>query len=875
MNLTVITWHAAQVNGIQLQTLQAAENELLAANICTEHNKAIIIDLCSRPLNEVGECRLGGFLDDIHWATMEEACATRAHALSCIWQCGTGQNFNPSKCFTFGRRPEDRVLNIGEHTIENDDCAELLGERLLQGQLQAPDGKRLEKVKKRLGRVQKLPGGQMFREKMIKAAAMSCLYDGACSYLPPDHCGAVRAAVWNAIRGCKTYDRCTSLEMSLSCFYSGHVTDPYQSQVYRSILDIARLPFLDDRTRNEMTMIWGMPRWDRKPPAPGPFSRVLAETEALGWHWPTPFKVILPGDLDFEFPLEREARAQLAHCLRNQLRQHAVSDMRSDSRRNNLPKRSDMEGIEEGIDFDRTRELWKESSQWDKGGIQAIVAGGFRGRERSWRHKRPETNSPFCVQETCSGQNIPDDRKHIFWLCPHWERLRSPEMIAARQNLQDLKPCTIMCGIFLLNCNLDAPKIQKSMLAIFQEYLDKEVSSAVDENGAPDDNEPPPDSGPDDDSPANFQPIARPGAKPKPKSKPKRKTKPKTKPKPKQGPKTFLKPKEELVKAARVRREMTEGTITQKIPHPPAQVTYTETHVTCGVCKRTAKLTDATAHNHFYIYDCVLKMPQFYDNPRELFRAKEIWQNHDQSETQKLIEKTKDHHGGSIVGSTWTPHSPIGCSTCHWYLPAKWLLETQDPARSTAYTMYRLNMPACTKDSKRADILFAQVKIFVDAYNKHMSIQERKHVWIVYDAQRLVICRTCGVWINHFWKEVASGKGKQRTTKFFLGDPLFGVIQKFLGCAEINKGDQYPMSRFQRSKLLWSNSELEWEKHIIDTITPDRAAVTVQQPNIEARPLKLVKSNKIDPRFREISKTIVKEMGRISSADFATVNNIQ
>lgn len=150
-----------------------------------------------------------------------------------------------------------------------------------------------------------------------------------------------------------------------------------------------------------------------------------------------------------------------------------------------------------------------------------------------------------------------------------------------------------------------------------------------------------------------------------------------------------------------------------------------------------------------------------------------------------------------------------------------------------------------------------------------MTLKDRKHIWIRYPKQKIIACRTCGLWINHFWKVEADRKGLGLPTKFKLGNPDFSTLEKFIECGRVYKDARPPIRRFQQTKYIWLNSLHSWEQHMLKTID---ATQEVRCRHIRQGPMELATDTGVDKEYRGMARKIEAGMTRLTAEQYRAIN---
>eukprot|EP00398_MALV-I-01_sp_L67-1_P000247 gene247-825_t len=110
---------------------------------------------------------------------------------------------------------------------------------------------------------------------------------------------------------------------------------------------------------------------------------------------------------------------------------------------------------------------------------------------------------------------------------------------------------------------------------------------------------------------------------------------------------------------------------------------------------------------------------------------------------QTVQEDFKDH---DIIYDTRTPWMPLRCKTCKYTIPLRFYIARNN----NRHDLYKVKVPKCIS-AVRPDLLWNQVTAFISIYNEVVQKAELKHQWVIYPDQKVAVCRTCGVYINHLF----------------------------------------------------------------------------------------------------------------------------
>ena len=139
----------------------------------------------------------------------------------------------------------------------------------------------------------------------------------------------------------------------------------------------------------------------------------------------------------------------------------------SPNRRAGLRVRRDLEGIDSGVDWTKSRSMCEKCGPFEEGVMLDILSGGVITKERVVRHGRVKNTNDKCPFPLCSGTER-EDRSHRYLFCPQFEDLRTDAFKEYRARHAELHECEKQCGIVLNGSfwNDKAEEIQCVMLQI-------------------------------------------------------------------------------------------------------------------------------------------------------------------------------------------------------------------------------------------------------------------------------------------------------------------------------------------------------------------------------------------------------------------------
>eukprot|EP00435_Cladocopium_sp_Y103_P053727 s1703_g17.t1 len=309
--------------------------------------------------------------------------------------------------------------------------------------------------------------------------------------IPPELSAKLRVRIWEAVRGGAGRPLKACMEVLMTVFCKGHAVDPVQFLDYRTMMSFSRLAKLDRQSQHDLVFIWNFYHnngWNSDL-CYGPASNIHRILASLQWRWPSPFQLVDSSGRAWVLPLHKADKAAFGHKMREDLRQREIAKAIGNQRiGRRLVPRSDMQGVEQGVNFQQTRLLASYLSDYDRGVLQAIVSGAISTKERECRHRMGGVTSPLCPYgPRCADQNVAETRRHRWWECPAWEHLRPDWFRNLRTTLDAQPACFVQCGIAVTSYN--GPSIDK----VQRVFLDIQLAvNAADSRSAPADPPPPP-----------------------------------------------------------------------------------------------------------------------------------------------------------------------------------------------------------------------------------------------------------------------------------------------------------------------------------------------------------------------------------------------
>ena len=223
----------------------------------------------------------------------------------------------------------------------------------------------------------------------------------------------------------------------------GHRLDPIQAIPYRRLTGLLRMvqrrPELHAqilRVRRAQT-VHDLKRTKNRR---GPVGLALEALAQLGWSWPAGSLLVSRKGVDTD--LATIDHKQWEHEVRAAAREQRWKDASA--------RRTDMVGVERGVDREATAYAWlTEPVVFTAGVLRSVVAGAVWTHDRRHRAFPKEYPSPACPH--CAHGDVVADVEHLWWDCAAWDSVRAqhPDAIIARRT--DWPPCLLLCGIVLLD----------------------------------------------------------------------------------------------------------------------------------------------------------------------------------------------------------------------------------------------------------------------------------------------------------------------------------------------------------------------------------------------------------------------------------------
>ena len=689
MNVAAIAWFSVVYRGCNVEALQMARpsvQQVLGNDMVWNDVRNALL------LQGQDNVRQGGYADDLHVASPSMAGVTRAHWLTVLWAEALRMTLNASKSVALG----NIRLKIGNQTLQCVKDAKILGDVInfrhedFDGSLTMPDS-RVNTCTARLARVSTLPGSKQDRLDAIAAAAIPVLFGGEFVSLPQEVGAKLRVRIWEAVRAGRGRPIRACMEVLMTIFSKGHAIDPIQFLDFRTMLSFARLAKLDQQARDDLTFLWNLQNMDDWNPDAcyGPASKLRCILLSLQWQWPSPFQLKDPSGRVWNLPLNKNDKEAYAHRAREDLRQRelakAVSAQRVGHR---LKPRTDLQGVQEGVNFKQTRFLADFLPDYERGVLQNIVSGAVSTQEREARRRRDGLTSPVCpFSQHCSLAGTAETRQHRWWECPRWEHLRPEWFKQLRESLHGQPACFVQCAIATIA--YDGPSIDK----VQRVFLD--IQMAVIAAEASNTNEQPPD------------PPAPPASSANPR------------------------------RRLRGKQTVQFDPDPDPLKHPAECVIMEEDRLSCRRCGRNVTRSHATSVRQFWQSRCYANLGGVH--LRAVARSVSLW-NKVRQEHQGMVDQLSEEHGHPLQ---WAgeKYSSIRCLKCEWRAPLFDMIRQKKQHKTLA--------PICSGSMQQANVAFEKLKQWLAKYNSKPRNTEQKlamHSWAVHPYS--VFCLKCGIYLH-------------------------------------------------------------------------------------------------------------------------------
>ena len=151
---------------------------------------------------------------------------------------------------------------------------------------------------------------------------------------------------------------------------------------------------------------------------------------------------------------------------------HAIRDMLRTRALNNV-SRWDMAGVQNGIDYDKTRALLQDTSFsfLNNGILRTILAGAVWSPSRMLAGGKLTPAAAACVHCTAG---VPETLGHRYALCPTWSQIRLDHGVTQAE-LESYPRCLSRCGIVPLGHQIgkaQAKSLQRMMVCITRHIID-------------------------------------------------------------------------------------------------------------------------------------------------------------------------------------------------------------------------------------------------------------------------------------------------------------------------------------------------------------------------------------------------------------------
>ena len=189
--------------------------------------------------------------------------------------------------------------------------------------------------------------------------------------------------------------------------------------------------------------VWHL-RHNKRLTLPGPVGKLMSFAKQLGFSWLEPCRLQASvwdmRVLDLKALPADELAHELRYYARHQMWSHAAN------------RRSDMQGLQLGVEVDTSvRLLRSSSSDVHKGILRSVMAGAVNYGHRLFRAGLVQCDvCPFC------NHGVPETPEHMFWQCPAWREERFKHSLAITAFRQDWPACFRCCGVLSDGAIIDA-----------------------------------------------------------------------------------------------------------------------------------------------------------------------------------------------------------------------------------------------------------------------------------------------------------------------------------------------------------------------------------------------------------------------------------
>ena len=445
MNAMTVPWFIMQQKGFAL-SCPRVRRELLTITGWPDEILRKKETNIRRPKGDERFVREGGYADDIHGASCSIGDLQRTHNLTVIWAAILQVKLNASKSLVLvmAYDKEEPVLKVGQEKLPITYDLKIVGAHIARSDnKEMPwemEAARITEFDARIQRIQRLPLARNERLQLCASMAIPVLYSAEMSEISIRELQRMRRAVWAAGRGGRTPPSYFSLEIFFTICARGTAVDPIQALDFRAILTSCGISHADPETLRKMEL----ERLRATGGAWGPAQRFKQALETIKWTWSGTQELTTEEGKIFHWPMDQKQKEGFKHDLREALRLREVRETVQQKRRTKGSKpRDDMQGIDAGVKWGKTRAMLDILTPFDAAILIQILVGGVMTRERAMRHRRADITSTHL----CPVCRIAETREHAFWHCRRWEYLRPLWFRQLRSRLVTLKACLKLCGI--------------------------------------------------------------------------------------------------------------------------------------------------------------------------------------------------------------------------------------------------------------------------------------------------------------------------------------------------------------------------------------------------------------------------------------------
>ncbi|CAE8729391.1 unnamed protein product, partial [Polarella glacialis] len=436
---------------------------------------ALVSVWCHAVNNEVPDAIVDAFADDTgasvdSWKSLQQVVGITESFADL-----TGQVLNAKKsvCYSTGRRKlkELRLKGLVLPQVKSWRCVGAVLYSVRRKRTKAPQ-QRIKAALKVADKIQWVPLPVSAKASLVGSSVLPrACFGSVVSALSKTQRRTLRTAVVRALWGKKRSRRCP--EIVLTLFGHGHRIDPIQASPYLCLTSMQQVLCRRPELQDLFGKVWRRRRASSTALQPvGPCSCIAAAAKALGWKWVSPFE--FRTDAGHRISVLEGSREEFQHIVRESARRMVWREA--------FARRTDMQGIEVGINREATGSLLRSTrlSAYEQGILRAILTGAVWTQERACRAKQSDSGCcSYC------GSGAIEDHVHLWWECPAWSHVRTKHTLPEFSSYQDWPPCLRLCG--LLPCDADEPEIREPAVDLTEDSARVVIDLTLDEtSGNPD-----------------------------------------------------------------------------------------------------------------------------------------------------------------------------------------------------------------------------------------------------------------------------------------------------------------------------------------------------------------------------------------------------